>query len=158
AELVLSALERVERAILDDPARWEPLVGEFGDEERELLEMPAPLTRGDIIARIDGTWTGDRFVFYELNGSVPAGVETTHDLSTLFSRTGTFARVSRSIPLTPFDLERLATDNILAAWRRFGGDGAPRIAIVDFLDEVASLATFRVMSSWMAARDVECEP
>jgi diaminobutyrate-2-oxoglutarate transaminase len=157
AELVLRALERIERAILADPERFADMVGRFDDEERELLEMPAPLGRGDVVARLDGTWTGAGIVFYELNGTVPAGVESTHLLDELFVAGPTFAALAGDHRLAPFDLRGGLTETILTAWQGSGGRDLPRIAIVDFLDEV-KLTTFHMLAEWMAERGVECHP
>ena len=157
AELVLRALERIERAIMADPERFSDAVGPFDDEERELLEMPSPLGRGDVVARLDGTLTDEGIVFYELNGTVPAGVEATHLLDELVTGGPTYARLAEAHRMAPFDLRGGLTETILTAWHGAGGRDLPRIAIVDFLDEV-NLTTFHMLSRWMAERGVDCHP
>lgn len=81
SHLVMDALRKAELAILADPDRWARHLGRFSDIERELMEPPRRLDRGDVSVRLDAVELGDSFRFFELNGALPGGIEFTAELT-----------------------------------------------------------------------------
>jgi len=150
SELVISALDRAEAMILDDLDKWLPALGKFTDDELELANLPRRLARADISVRLDAVELAEGWRFFELNGAVPGGIEFTHELGRLFAATDIFADLSSDFKIRTLDL-RAAVTSLLDAWRRWGGSGLPRVAIVDWLDDAPLLGEFQLLAEWLQA-------
>lgn len=154
AELVLSAMTRVvaQVAVDDDLAAF---LG-IDAAERALHAIdhgyPDPL----VIARLDMVFVDgadDAFAFLELNADSPAGiVDQAAVEATLYALPHVRDAVAacRSVTIAP---QRALLDALLATHRAWGGQGVPRIAIVDW-DDVATIAEQRRLADAFAACDV----
>lgn len=155
--LVVSALARAEAAILADPARLLPHLGSFNDAERAFLDLPRVLSRGDLHIRMDAARVGDGFTFFELNGGVPGGIEFIDAGQEVFRATPAYAAVAARHSLSGFDLRGRFVDSVRSVWREFGGDGTPRIGVVDFLDSAGLIEEFRMIGDWLAREGIDSE-
>ena len=149
SHLVMAALRKAELAVLADPDRWAPHLGRFSEIERELMELPRRLDRGDVSVRLDAVELGDGFRFFELNGAVPGGIEFTAELTELFSQTATFHHLAGIFTLHAPNLRGMTVGSLLAAWRKWGGSGTPTVAIVDWLDDAPLIEEFRLVQRWL---------
>lgn len=158
--LVLSAINKVERAVVADRARLLPRLGHFGDTERRLLDAPVRLLRTDIQVRLDATATPGGWGFYELNGAIPGGLEMVADLTDSFRESALFATVSERVPLRGYDLKSAVRGSLLSAWRTWAGsaraDHAPTVALVDLLDGAPLFGEFCAFQRWMAEIGLDC--
>jgi hypothetical protein len=158
--LVLSAINKVERAIVADRDRLLPRLGHFGDTERRLLAAPVRLLRSDIQVRLDATATSCGWGFYELNGAIPGGLEMIADLADSFRESALFATVAERVPLRSYDLKRAVTGSLLRAWRAWAGsaraDHPPTVALVDLLEGAPLFGEFQAFQHWMAELGLDC--
>lgn len=155
--LVVSALERAEDAILADPERLLPHLGSFNDDERAFLDLPRVLSRGDLHIRMDAARVADGFRFFELNGGVPGGIEFIDASQEVFRATPAYAAVASRHRLSGFDLHERFVRSVRSVWREFGGRGAPRVGIVDFLDTAGLIEEFRMVGDWLGKEGMATE-
>jgi len=133
-----------------------PHLGEFGALESRLLEVPVRLSRTDVSARLDSVASSEGWPFFELNGSIPGGLEIVHALKETFRATPMFQRVAQQMPLRMLDLKEAVCRSILEFWKAWGGQGSPTIAIVDWLEGAALINEFRMIVRWMNELGHEC--
>lgn len=158
--LVLSAINRVERAILADLDRLLPRLGQFSDTERRLLDAPVRPLRTDIQVRLDAAATPVGWGFYELNGAIPGGLEVVADLTDSFRESALFEMVSKQVRLRGYDLKRAVCDSLLSAWRNWAGaagaNRSPTVALVDLLEGAPLFGEFQAFQRWMGEIGLEC--
>ncbi|MGI9538888.1 MAG: hypothetical protein ACR2N6_01920, partial [Miltoncostaeaceae bacterium] len=155
--LVVSALARAEEAILADPDRLLPHLGSFNEAERAFLDLPRVLSRGDLHIRMDAARVGDGFTFFELNGGVPGGIEFVDASQEVFRATPAYRAVASRHTLSGFDLRTRFVDSVKSVWREFGGEGTPRVGVVDFLDTAGLIEEFRIIGEWLGREEIASE-
>jgi hypothetical protein len=160
SELVLAAINKVERAVVADRDRLLPLMGEFGDTERRLLAAPVRLLRSDIQVRLDATATHAGWGFFELNGAIPGGLEIMAELTDIFHGSALYAVASAEVPMRGYDLKTAVTRSLMGAWKTWAGPArsrsAPTVALVDFIDGAPLLGEFFVFQRWMQELGCDC--
>jgi uncharacterized circularly permuted ATP-grasp superfamily protein len=142
--LVGSALSKVSAAIARDPAVLDEL--DVSAAERDLLTIDPGFTDLDVTNRYDA-FTGKRLGIIELQGGAPGGIGLVDATSKVFARTAIFEELSQEFDLQPFFIIERLRDALLQAWRDWGGEGDPIIAIVDWDDAP-------LMMEFEAIRDV----
>ncbi|MEM8852130.1 MAG: hypothetical protein AAGD34_00430 [Pseudomonadota bacterium] len=155
--LILSAINKVERAIADDQATLLSELGPFGPLEKRLLDLPIKLLRTDVSVRLDATATESGWGFFEVNGAIPGGLEITHDLTQMFQSSDIFKDFAGAVDARGFDLKGAVVGSLLSAFREWGGQTpTPTVALVDFIEGAPLVGEFETFSRWMEAAGCRC--
>ena len=127
--LVGAALSKVSAAIARDHSLLDRL--DVSDAERGLLTIDPGFTDLDVTNRYDG-FVGKRLGFIELQGGAPGGLGMVDAASTTFMQSVAFQEVAAEYELEPFLVIDRLREALVEAWRDWGGEGDPTIAIVDW--------------------------
>jgi uncharacterized circularly permuted ATP-grasp superfamily protein len=157
ATLVAQAVERVVAQALADPALADMLG--ISARERALAAVDPGCPSAVVVGRLDMVFTdgskqGDpTFSFLELNADSPAGIadqmlleQTLFRLPLVREHCGTL----RTVRADPADG---LVDTLLESFRRWGGEGIPRVAIVDWR-QVDTAAEHEVLRRLLEERGI----
>lgn len=154
-DLVSSAGRKVIAALRDDLDRFTHELGEFEPLERELIFSPYGFDWPDVSARWDAFATGDYLTFIELNGAVPGGIHYEDALATCFADLPVFGTVAERCAITRTTMTDALWDGMLAAWKQWGGTGAPVVGITDWLGgHEHTEPEFWLFRDWLEARGI----
>lgn len=127
--------------------------------EQELIGIPSGLKQGRAISRVDGFLgpqnngdTGYRLV--ELNVDSPGGGAFMDICARLLRRTESWKRFTAKYPGRYLATDGRVLDYLLDCWHDWGGQGKPRIAIVDWIT-VSTVEEFEVLRQRFVARGVD---
>jgi hypothetical protein len=159
SELVYTALQRLESAVLDDPALRAELALE--PEEERLAVADPGFRSASPSARLDGFLT-DRIRFVEYNAESPAGMAYSDNLAAVFDELPVMRELRRRHRLRPLPVRAAQQAAMLAAfeeWAR-GRPEAPTIAIVDWegLPTASEFELFRQHFEAAGIPTVVCDP
>lgn len=129
--LVASSLAKVCSYIYAHPE----LLAEVGvgEAERELLAIDPGYENYDVTDRFDA-FVSKRLGFVEAQGGAPGGVAYHDAVLEGFAASGVYRRFAEEYALEPLKVLASLREALLSAWRDFGGQGDPVIAIVDWED------------------------
>jgi uncharacterized circularly permuted ATP-grasp superfamily protein len=154
---VFLALSALERALLRDA----DLRAELDlDPEEERLALADPGFRSSSTsARIDGFYS-DRLRYVEYNAESPAGIAYSDNLAAVFAQLPVMKRFRRRWRLRPLPVRRQQLTAMLRAFRQWGRERTPVVAIVDWkgLPTVAEFEMFRDAFEERGIRTVICDP
>ena len=136
--LVASALSKLAAAISRDPSLLLQL--DVSEAERDLLTIDPGFTDLDVTNRYDG-FTGKRFGIIEMQGGAPGALAFVDEASKTFMETAAFEEVAGEFELESFSIIDRLREALVEAWRDWGGEGDPTIAIVDW-DDAVMMAEF----------------
>jgi len=129
--LVGSALSKVSAGIAQDHSLLDKL--DVSEAERDLLTIDPGFSDLDVTNRYDG-FVGKRLGFIELQGGAPGGLGMVGASRHAFMDSAVFEEVAADFDLQPFFVLDRLREALLEAWRDWGGEGEPTIAIVDWED------------------------
>lgn len=127
-------------AKLQEPMREPAWMEQLGitPEEQELIRLPSGLPPGGYISRIDGFLdeasgddTGYRIV--ELNVDSPGGAAYMDVCVDLLRPTSVWRKFCERFPGSYLDTNSCDLPLMLDSWKAWGGQGSPRLAIVDWV-------------------------
>jgi uncharacterized circularly permuted ATP-grasp superfamily protein len=136
AALVAGAMERVVTRALDDPALADALG--ISTRERALAALDSGSPPAVAVGRLDmvfteGSGQGDQtFSFLELNADSPAGIADQMLLEQTLFRLPVVREHCGSLRAVRADPADGLVDTLRESFHRWGGDGIPRVAIVDW--------------------------
>lgn len=136
AALVGRAIQIIGAAALDDATLLAPYA--LTPIERELLALDPGYTGAALFGRLDGFLAADGSWcwFVESNLESPAGIAYEDALVEDFLALPVMQAFQRACPVQVFTLWRRLHGLLLDAWRVWGGQGTPTIAIVDYRSAV----------------------
>jgi uncharacterized circularly permuted ATP-grasp superfamily protein len=136
ARLVGSAIQRIGAAALADESLLTPYA--LTDDERELLAIDPGYPGASLFGRLDGFLADDGSWcwFVESNLESPAGIAYEDALVEDFLALPVMQAFVSRHPVRAFTLWRRLHKLLLDAWAAWGGQGTPRVAIVDFREAV----------------------
>jgi uncharacterized circularly permuted ATP-grasp superfamily protein len=151
------ALARLERALLrDDDLRAELDL----DPQEERLALADPGTgRSSSSIRIDGFFS-DELRFVENNAESPAGMAYSDTLAEVFEELPVMRAFRRRFRIRTLPVARRQVAAMLRAFRRWGRDETPVVAIVDWthVPTLSEFEMFRERFEREGVRTVICEP
>lgn len=129
--LVMRGLARLGHRLLADEALRREL--ELTPEEEEIVKIECGYGAPDVSARLDGFLTpeGD-FNFVEYNAESPGGLAYGDALSDVFAAMPIMEAFGARYHYRAFPVRRMVFDALVGAYHRWGGQGLPNIAIVDW--------------------------
>lgn len=142
SQLVLSAIERLSRALMAD-ANLRSEIDLTSDEEQIVGIEPgynAPDASGRLDAFLDSSGS---FSFVEYNADSPGGLLYGDVLSEIFMEMQVVREFARRFPLRRIGIRQRILQTLLDCYREWGWQERPRIAIVDW-DEVQTRAEFEI--------------
>jgi uncharacterized circularly permuted ATP-grasp superfamily protein len=130
--LVAGAARRLALAMLDEPELRVDLMLTPGEERLIAMhpgyEEPSAHSRMDTFLTVDGR----SLQFVEYNAESPAAIAYEDVLSDVFEQLPAMRAFAERYTLAKLPARHRLLDTLLAAWREFGGDGMPTIAILDW--------------------------
>src|SRR5689334_2580377 len=129
--LVGSALSKVSAAIARDPSLIDRL--DVSDAERDLLTIDPGFSDLDVTNRYDGFFS-KRLGIIELQGGAPGGLGMVDAARKTFMESEAYEQLGEEFELEPFFVIDRLREALLEAWREWGGEGDPTVAIVDWDD------------------------
>jgi uncharacterized circularly permuted ATP-grasp superfamily protein len=131
-ELVASAARTLGIAMLDDPALRAGLMLTPGEEALIATdpgyEDPSAHSRMDTFLTLDGS----SLQFVEYNAESPAAIAYQDELSEVFLQLPVMRQFTKRYQIESMPARHLLLDTLLRAWRAYGGNGDPQIAILDW--------------------------
>ena len=157
SESVVSALRRLERALLADA----DLRGELDlDAEEERLALADPgFRQSSPAARIDGFFS-DELRFVEYNAESPAGQAYSDELTDVFETLPVMRAFRRAFRVRRLPVAARQIAVMLRAFRQWGRGDRPRVAIVDWtgVPTVSEFEMFRARLESKGVSTVICDP
>lgn len=131
-ETIWAALDKLSPHIPTTPR----LLDDLGltDKELELVAIDPGYPGFSTMARFDSFLIGDHLQFVELNAECPAGPAYAEVMAQTFRALPTMQQFETEYEVQGFHTRQRLLDTLLATYRAWGGEGAPQIAIVDYLD------------------------
>lgn len=136
---------------LEEPLRQPLWLDRLGitPAEQELIGWPSRLKQGLYISRVDGFLQrrSDGSLDYqivELNVDSPGGAAFMDECVRLLCRTSLWRQLKRCFPGRYYTTDSRDLPLLLRAWEQWGGQGRPRIAIVDWIT-VNTVAEFELL-------------
>jgi len=130
AELVASALEKVERMVL----RSRGLMTHLGLTEREqrLALVDPGFTPAAVTSRLDAFGHGPQMKFVEYNAENPSSLSDQEELNRLLFEVPAMSAFTQRYRLGQFSPVDKLLETVLATYRAWGGKDAPHVAILDW--------------------------
>jgi uncharacterized circularly permuted ATP-grasp superfamily protein len=130
--LVAGAAQRLAATLLEDQALRADLALTPGEERLIAMhpgyDEPSAHSRMDTFLTVDGS----SLQFVEYNAESPAAIAYEDVLSDVFEQLPAMRRFAERYTLSKLPARQHLLETLLAAWRAFGGAGAPAIAILDW--------------------------
>ena len=154
---VASALRALERALLRDSDLRAEL--DLHPEEERLAMADPGCRHSSPSARIDGFFT-DQLRYVEYNGESPAGIAYSDHLAEVFDSLPVMRAFRKRFRLRRLPVQDRQVAVMLRAFREWGRDTTPTVAIVDWkgLPTVSEFEMFRDRFAAQGVRAVICDP
>jgi uncharacterized circularly permuted ATP-grasp superfamily protein len=154
---VYGALQSLERALLSDRDLRAEL--DLDPEEERLAMADPPCRASSPTARLDGFLT-DRLRYVEYNAETPAGIAYYDHLVDVFEALPIMRRFRERYDVTPMPVRDSLLGALLQAFKEWGRDEVPVIAIVDWtgLPTVSEFEMFRDYFEERGIRTVIADP
>lgn len=148
--LVLSALQKLYRAVLEDAALRAEL--DLSPAEEELVQIEPGYAAPDASGRLDAFMNShDDFSFVEYNADSPGGILYGDALSEIFMEMQLVKEFGQRFPVQRVPLRPQLLETLLTAYRQHGWQERPRIAIVDWR-EAATYAEFEICRAYFESQ------
>lgn len=148
--LVLSALQKLYRALLDDAQLRAEL--DLTPAEEEIIQIAPGYRAPDASGRLDAFMNShDDFSFVEYNADSPGGILYGDALGELFMDMQLVKEFMRRFPAHCVPLRPQLLETLLAAYRQWGWQERPRIAIVDW-QGAATIGEFELSRAYFEAQ------
>lgn len=130
--LVVTAAQRLAATMLREPTLQADLALTPGEQALIAMhpgyEEPSAHSRMDTFLTVDGA----SLQFVEYNAESPAAIAYEDVLSEVFLDLPAMRRFAERYEITPLPARHLLLETLLRAWRPFGGERSPTIAILDW--------------------------
>src|SRR5207244_8374813 len=123
--------------------------------ERRLLAHTPRWEFPSLTSRLDGFLNGDSLKFVEYNGECPAGIGYSDVLQEVFLEFPPLAAMNANGRIKPLYCRRNILTMLLDAWKKAGGSGKPRIAIIDWRD-VPTRFEFELFQEFFSTEGYAC--
>ncbi|MEW6729773.1 MAG: hypothetical protein AB1489_00415 [Acidobacteriota bacterium] len=131
ATLVMRALARLGQRLIVDASLRKEL--DLTPDEEAVVEIDSGYGAPDVSARLDGFLSPlGEFNFVEYNAESPGGLAYGDVLSEIFAAMPIMQAFEARYRYHAFPIRTFVFDALLAAYQRWGGQGRPNIAIVDW--------------------------
>lgn len=130
ASTVTRALLRLGRLGVDSP-EIQDAIG-LTDVERELVAIDPGYADASALSRLDAFVSDQGLHLIEINGEAPTGVGYNERLFRVFDRLPPMREFQVDQRLRTTDGTAMVLDTLLEVYREWGGQGTPRVAIVDW--------------------------
>lgn len=144
-----AAMHRLARQAIDDGEMLDALG--VTEAERSLIAVPPGYDDLSALSRLDTFVSSRGLHLVEYNAECPTGVGYNQRLFRVFDRLPPMASFRDAHPLDCQDGAEDVLQTLLACWREWGGQGTPRIGIVDWA-EVVTRGEFEIFAAWFRAR------
>lgn len=159
---LMKILKRLEPMLLRP--RWLNRLG-ISPAEQDLIRLPAGFGLGIHVSRVDGflgpARSGDTgFRIIELNVDSPGGAAYLDACADIFMKTEVWTRFRKAHPGKTLVNGKRILNLLLKAWKLWGGIGAPRVGIVDWIT-VSTVSEFDVLKRTFLKHGIEtvvCDP
>lgn len=141
-EPIAQSMQRLIRVLgdLEKPLRdpyWLKKLG-IHRTEQDLINWPCALEPGNYISRVDGFLEEQpdgnlRYRIVELNVDSPGGAAFMDECVRLLRRTTLWQELEKRFPGRYLETDAEDLPLLLRSWEQWGGQGAPRIAVVDWI-------------------------
>ncbi len=150
--------KRLEQVLLARPDLLAVL--DLDQQERRLVEIDPGFEHPAAATRLDSFVTGESWQFVEYNAESPAGMGYIDTLSELFLELPIMREFERMTPLRSLPTRGSMLTALLRAYREWGGQGNPTIAIVDWggLPTAAEFEIFRRFFTEHGHRTIIVDP
>jgi hypothetical protein len=158
AEHVMSALEKLAAAVVQDPKLMDEL-GMTEAERRMALVDPGFSTAG-VTTRLDAFVHGDDIKFVESNAENPSSLSDQEELNRVLLKLPVMATFARRYCLRQFSPVEKLLRTLLSVYREWGGSGIPNVAILDWKD-LPTQSEFVLLQEHFSAHGVRtliCSP
>ena len=146
------AMHRVARQALHDPDMQDALG--VTEAERSFLAIEPGYDDLSALSRLDTFVSAHGVHLVEYNAECPTGVGYNQRLFRVFDRLAPLADFAATHPLEKHDGTDDVLQTLLACWREWGGQGTPRVGIVDWV-EVVTRGEFEIFADWFRAHGVD---
>jgi uncharacterized circularly permuted ATP-grasp superfamily protein len=148
--LVLAALQKLNRALLDDAQLRAEL--DLTPAEEEIIQIAPGYRAPDASGRLDAFMNSqDDFSFVEYNADSPGGILYGDALGEIFSEMQVVKEFARRFPVQRVPMRPQLLQTLLTAYRQWGWQERPRIAIVDW-QGAATHAEFEMCRAYFEAQ------
>ena len=132
SEVLAGAFEKIASALLSEPSRMETI----GLTEREIKLALVELkhSASTVTSRLDAFVHGRQVKFVEYNAENPSSLTDQVGLNDILFEVGAMRDLSARYQLRQFSPEKHLLKALLNSFRKWGGAGAPNIAILDWND------------------------
>jgi uncharacterized circularly permuted ATP-grasp superfamily protein len=129
--LVMNAIATLGDAFMKDPSLRAPM--DLSAEEEEMIAIDTGYGAHDVSARIDGFLSNDGDLhFIEYNADSPGGIAFGEVLSEVFAGTPLMTDFAKKYHFSFLRVRENVFQNLIGAYHRWGGQGLPNIAVVDW--------------------------
>ena len=158
AERVMSALEKVVSAVLQNPI----LMDELGltEAERKMALVDPGFSTAGVTTRLDAFVHGEEIKFVESNAENPSSLPDQEELNRLLFKLPVMVKFARRHRLRQFSPVKALLKTLLGTYREWGGSGVPNVAILDWKD-LPTLSEFVFLQEHFSAHGVPtiiCRP
>ena len=150
ATLVMRGIASLSRRLFADEQLRKEM--DLTAEEEELVQIACRYGAPDVSGRLDGFLSEEgEFNFVEYNAESPGGLAYGEALSDAFSSMPIMKDFARRFDFRALPIRTFAFDALAGAYRRWGGEGLPNIAIVDW-EGVSTFSEFLLMQEAFESR------
>jgi hypothetical protein len=129
-ETLISAVDRMQQAVLDNPALLSQL--ELLPAEKMLAAIDPGYKSLEVTCRLDSHLNNGSLHLVQYNADSPTGVAWADGLSDIFYNAPPVKEFRKRHPLTRISGKKPLLSALLAAHKQFGGRRKPKIAILEF--------------------------
>jgi glutathionylspermidine synthase len=148
----MAAIAVVERRAFEDPDFFDRMG--LTEGEARLVRINPHTPRFSAKSRMDTFLTPDSFKFVEYNAESPAGIAYADILQEQFLQLPMMQRYVEKYGFTRLQCRQYVLETLLDSWRRWGGTGRPRIAIVDY-PNVPTWTEFELFKKYFESQGYE---
>lgn len=151
--LLIGAFRKVFQRVQQNP----PLMNKLGltDAEQRLVSYCPPEEYPSHTSRLDGFLHEGALKFVEFNGECPAGIGYSDLLAEVFLEFPALKAINAKNRIKPLFCRENILNCLLAAWKKTGRKGKPRIAIVDWRD-VPTRFEFEIFQEYLSNLGYPC--
>ena len=129
-EILISAVDRMQQIVLDNPALLSQL--ELLPAEKMLAAIHPGYKTLEVTCRLDSHLTNGSLNLVQYNADSPTGVAWADGLSELFYNAPPVKEFRKRYPLSKVSGKKHLLSALLATYKQFGGRRKPKIAILEF--------------------------
>lgn len=143
AVTIINCLEKVAKFYFESPDARAYII--LNEAERALIDIDPRLRRTVIKSRLDSFLSGTDMKLTEINCDSPAGMAYCDVQEALFKKIAPMKELRSRYTFSSPDRTLRLLSALLAAYKDFGGDGKPNIAVVDWR-EVRTQPEFHIIA------------